>query len=214
MKIEQQSEHKVPKRKQYPTITPKRAAEAFYELLTLRRMFLEDERYAKLTEYLDILTDDNADTRIKTFDAKTHAQEVKAGSLALFGKVIFIVSNQLLEKARKGCKLANFTLAHEFAHVELGHHEDQKIVKNFQLFSTEQGQANIPPTDEELEANFGATFFQCGVALLDPDADPISLANRAYTDVGYVKKSLRICQSEVFRKELEILTAPKPRAVL
>ena len=65
----------------------------------------------------------------------------------------------------------------------------------------ETDRANIPPTDEELEANFAATFFQCGIALLDQNADALRLAHRAFTDVNYVRKALKMCRSPEFLEE-------------
>lgn len=62
--------------------------------------------------------------------------------------------------------------------------------------------SNMPPTPEELEANYGAVFLQCGIALRDAKWDTMELANRAHTDFDYVRKVKALVRLEVFEKEL------------
>ncbi|MEM6741600.1 MAG: hypothetical protein AAF646_15940 [Pseudomonadota bacterium] len=152
---------------------------------------------------------------IKTFHSRG-AEDYKrtAGVIAFDGRVTLTVDEQLMRNARKGCKLSNFTLAHELGHLALDHHASSAVTKNFRLFSGPSGESNIPPTAEELEANYAAVFFQCGVALFDDQFDALALANRAFCDVPWVKKAQRAVRTTPFRLNYERLIRPKRRVVL
>lgn len=126
----------------------------------------------------------------------------KAGVIKLGERVVLSTDRRLFENAEKGCKLSNFILAHEFAHVALGHHDQNLVMKHFQLFATQNGMSNIPPTPEEYQANLGAVFFQCGVALEDDKIAPLDLAHRSFSDVSYVKRAQRLVQLSIFKEKL------------
>jgi hypothetical protein len=74
--------------------------------------------------------------------------------------------------------------------------------------------ANTPPTLEELEANYAAVFFQCGIALADPRWNPLNLARRAFSDPYYVDKAQTIVQLEVFQREFRSTKANLKRVIL
>jgi hypothetical protein len=138
----------------------------------------------------------------------------RAGIVVFGDQVTLNVDERLLENAKKGCKLSNFILAHEIGHLALDHHARSAKVMNFQLFAGPNGLSNLPPTIEELEANFAAVFFQCGSALADSHWEPLQLAHKAFTEVGYVKKAQRYVQLEVFQRELWRPKKNKMRVVL
>jgi hypothetical protein len=87
-------------------------------------------------------------------------------------------------------------------------------MKNFQLFSGPNGMSNIPPTQEELEANYAAVFFQCGVGLQDARWSATRLADRATSDVEYVKKAQARDRLDVFQRELNRPRPKRERVVL
>lgn len=84
--------------------------------------------------------------------------------------------------------------------------------KYFQLFATETEVANIPPTIEELETNYAATFFLCGPAIFDLRRDALRLADVAYCDVYYIKKVRKLLEQQEFWEEMQKLNST-PRAV-
>ena len=195
----------MPKRENRPTLSAYRMACIFREMQSLRRIYCEDTQFFKMIDVWEWLTDDDegsGEIRIKKYKSSNSTQRTKAGVVALGDKATLVVSEEMISKAKNGGKFENFTLAHEYSHLALDHHAMGAVVKNFQLYNSDSGLANIPPTIEELEANFAATFFQCGTALLDSNVDPVSLANRAYTDVYYVKKAVRMLRIPAFRQEL------------
>ncbi|MFC3180113.1 ImmA/IrrE family metallo-endopeptidase [Cypionkella sinensis] len=153
---------------------------------------------------------------IKRYPAnQIEAYKRKAGVIAFGEKVTLTVDNGLLEKASEGCKFSNFILAHELGHVALDHHARNLVTKNFQLFSGPNGMmANIPPTLEELEANYAAVFFQCGILLEDILWSASRLAERACSDLLYVTKAQAIVRLEVFQRALHKPSASRGRVVL
>jgi hypothetical protein len=126
----------------------------------------------------------------------------KAGVVQFDHRVTLTVDEKLMAKAKQGCKLSNFILAHEFGHVALNHHARSAVTKNFQLFAGPSGMSNSPPTVEELEANYAAVFFQCGAALQNAHFSALELSNRACSDFYYVKKAQGIVMLDVFQREL------------
>lgn len=201
-----------------PTLTTPRIVEIFHEMVSCRRIYCDgsDARFFKMTEFWEWLAGDQNDgIRIKTYNSDGEADyKRKAGVVAFGNLATLVVDQKLLSNARRGCKLSNFLLAHEFSHLALGHHDQGAVIKNFQLYSGPNGMMNVPPTKEELEANIAATFFQCGTALLDDAAEPLQLAHQAFTDVLYVKKCLGICGSNAFMDELEKRRVQHERVVL
>jgi len=161
------------------------------------------------------LTEDDANWSIRTYNSGSRADyELRAGVIAFGDRAILCADGKLLDLAGKGQWMANFVLAHEAAHVGLGHYERSAVVKNFQLFSGRNGLMNLPPTVEELEANYGAAFLQCGTALFDESMSALELARRASSDVRYVEKAQRILRLEPFRRELWRQSRSKGRVIL
>lgn len=201
--------------KKSPFLSTTRVAVAFNEMIACRRLRFADDSFFRMTEVWKDLCDENERWSIKTYKTKeAEDYKRKAGVISFADRVTLIVDEALWANAERGCKLSNFILAHELGHVAQDHHAGSRIIKNFQLFAGPSGMSNLPPTPEELEANLAAVFFQCGVALMDPELDPIQLAHRAFSDVYYVKKAQKIVQLEVFQRELEKLKTNYPRIVL
>jgi Zn-dependent peptidase ImmA (M78 family) len=140
---------------------------------------------------------------IKTYKPDTSRElRLRAGVIAFEDQITLVADERLVRRAKEGCKQANFVLAHELGHLGLNHHARGTVVKNFQLFSRKSDMANIPPTVEELEANYAAVFFQCGVALLDDRIETMDLAHRAFTDVYTLKKVRELVRLDAFKREL------------
>jgi hypothetical protein len=159
--------------------------------------------------------EDDYEIRIKRVGtSNSDSNQNRAGVVALGEKATLIVPEQMMVKAAEGQNLSNFQLAHEFAHLALGHHETGAVIKNFQLFESKGVNANIPPNVEELEANFAAVFFQCGMALFDTETSPLHLANLASSDPLYVEKAIKICRLEGFQRELTRLNTRYVRVIL
>jgi hypothetical protein len=191
-----------------PVITTSRAVHIFEEMISARREYCADQDFIRMDKVWEDLCDEGSAWSIKTYKSKeTEDFKRKAGLIVFGDRAILSVDEKLMENAKRGCKLSNFILAHELGHIALDHHKNSKVVKHFQLFAGPNGMSNLPPTIEELEANYAAVFFQCGVTLLNPKWDPVQLAHRAFTDVYSVKNAQRLVQLDVFRRELN---RPKP----
>lgn len=198
-----------------PFLSTQRAAEIFRKMHQIRRVYARDDQFFKMSDVWSSLADQDGVVKIKTFrDLSKHPAELKAGVVEFDGRVTLVADKRVLELASKGEMFSNFKLAHELAHLGLDHHAKAAFVKNFQLYDAGSGLANVPPTQEELEANYGAVFFQCGMALLDESTDSIKIIRRAYSDVTYTKKACRICRLDIFREELDRLSLKRPRKIL
>ena len=198
-----------------PFLSTSRAVGIFDEMISVRRMYCADNDFFRMDEFWEYLCDEGNKWSINTYRSnETEDFKRKAGVIAFRDRVTLTVDEKLMARAKQGCKLSNFILAHEVGHLALNHHARSAVTKNFQLFSGPRGMSNLPPTLEELEANYAAVFLQCGVALLDPKWDPLQLARRAFTDVAYVKKAQAIVRLDVFQRELTRERPTFPRVVL
>lgn len=198
-----------------PSLLTHRTVEVFKIMVQCRREFCADTEFFRMDAFWEHLCDEDSLWSIKTYRSnETHDFKRKAAVIALANRVTLTVDEKLMENAGQGCKLSNFILAHEAGHLALDHHARGAVTKNFRLFSGPSGMSNIPPTVEELEANYAAVFLQCGVALMDSRWDPVALANRAFTDIYSVKKLQRLVQLDVFRQELARQTPKNERVVL
>ncbi|PZQ99719.1 MAG: hypothetical protein DI533_03450 [Cereibacter sphaeroides] len=201
--------------KNRPVLTTSRAVRIFEEMIDCRRDYCADNQFFRMSDVWAYLCDEDGRWSINTFRSEeTEDFKRRAGVIAFGDRVTLTADERLMENAAQGCKLSNFILAHELGHVALGHHAKSATTKNFQLFAGPNGMSNLPPTLEELEANYAAVFFQCGVALLDIRWDPIRLAHRAFSDVNYVRKAQSIVRLEVFQRELRLHKPTYPRVVL
>ncbi len=203
-----------------PKISLARAVDIYEEMVGCRRMMYDDQEFFKMSDVLEALCDCEKDGsediwRIKTFKTNlTEDYRRKVGVIKFEGSVTLSMDQRFWEKARKGCALCNFTLAHEIGHLGLEHHDTNAKIMNFQLFKGPKGYSNLPPTTEELEANYAAAFFQCGVALVDDTWFPRQLAKRAYSDVSYVEKAQRMVRLPEFQRILNCPKRQNPRVVL
>ena len=195
-----------------PKITTERAAEIYEEMIQYRRAFCADTEFFKMTEFWDDVASGAGDWKINRFRSNLGADYVrKAGVVALGHKVTLSVDDELWLRAKSGCWIANYILAHEIGHLALDHHAKAAITKNFQLFVGPTGSmSNIPPTPKELEANLAAVFLQCGVALEDRRWSALDLAARAFSDVNYVRKAQMYVRLDVF---LRALRRPRSKAM-
>ena len=192
-----------------PTLTTKRAVEIYVEVLSVRRELYNDREFFNMPDAWEKMCEGSETWKTRTYRTQNLEDFKRKAGIAVFeDRVTLSVDSRLMENAKKGCKLSNFILAHEVGHLALDHHAKSATTKNFQLFSGPNGMSNQPPTVEELEANFAAVFFQCGVALEDRQLEAIELAHRAYSDVYYVRKAQKYVQLDVFQRELR---RPRPR---
>lgn len=196
-------------------ISEARAAEISVEMVRCRRDFCADRDFFKASDLWEWLcADDNGWSIKKYVSRETEGHKRKAGVIALGDKVTLTVDSELWDDAKRGKKFPNFVLAHELGHLALDHHAKGAVVKNFQLYATASGRANIPPNLEELEAMYAAVFLQCGILLLDNSYGSVELALRAFSDVEYVRKARELAKHPEFRRELAKYSAPRKRVVL
>ncbi|MGY6703798.1 hypothetical protein [Roseinatronobacter sp.] len=199
----------------YPTLSTERAVSVYEELIGLRRLHCEDHEFFNMADFWESLCDDLPDWKIKLLPPTgTDDYARKAGVIEFADRGTLIVDARLLENARRGCLFSNFILGHEFAHVGLGHHKRNAVVKHYALFEGKTGKMNIPPTPEEYEANLGAVFFQCGVALEDENWSTLDLARRAHTDVATVRRAQQRVRLDVFQKKLLSRREKRIRVIL
>jgi hypothetical protein len=151
-----------------PTLSTSRGAGIFEEMIGYRRNFCADTEFFLMPEIWEDLCDEEGRWTIKLYHTPDGDRyRPKAGIVSFDDRVILSVDERLMAEAKRGCNLSNFILAHEFAHLALGHHDRSATTKNFRLKERSTGPANVPPTDEELETDFAAVCFQCGVSLLE-----------------------------------------------
>ena len=198
-----------------PDISSHRLAEVHHEMVTCRRGFREDGEFFKATDAWKELCDASDTWSIKLYwGRETEDYKRKAGVISLDGRVTLTADRRLWELAEQGQMFANFVFAHELGHIGLDHHSRGAVTKNFQLFSGPNGASNLPPTSEELEANYAAVSFMCGAALEDERWNPYELARRSFCDPYYVKRMARLIKLGPVQRELNLLRSPKPRVVL
>ena len=192
-----------------------RVVEIYREMLWYRRQLYNDADFFKVPEAWEKICEGNQTYKTKTYRSEiTEDFKRRAGIVVLGESATLIADEKLIERAREGCKLSNFILAHEIGHLALDHHARNAKVKNFQLFEGANGLSNIPPTTEEWEANFAAVSFQCGVALEDTKATALELAHRAYSDTKTIRMAQKLVQLDAFQRELRRQSLRYERVVL
>lgn len=194
-------------RRKRPDISVKRGAEIFLEMAACRREFAQDDEFFKMSSFWEWFSEESDFVKIKLHSQSARGSVKRASIVAFDERVTLITSAGLFDDARRGCKFSNFVLAHELGHYALGHNQRKTIPKNFQLANTARGLSIIPPNVEEHEADRAAVFFQCGYALFD-ETDARILADRAYSEVGQVRKAMLLCRVPSFRK---LVFEPRPR---
>jgi Peptidase family M48 len=197
--------------KQNMILTTKRAVAIFEDEVSCRRTWYRDNEFFKVTDFLNDLCEDGELWKMKLFHTRDgDFLRPRASATEFAQNVRLTIDASLWSKAESGDKLANFILAHELGHIQLRHHATRHFIMN----SGQNGFIVDPQDYFELEANFAAVVFQCGVALLDKSLSAIELANRAFCDVAQVKKAQAMVQLEVFRRELDRPKQVYPRVVL
>jgi predicted metal-dependent phosphoesterase TrpH len=200
--------------KQDLILTTKRAVTIFEEMVSCRRDYGADDEFFKMTDVWEYLCDGSNEWKIKFFhQVPGQALRPKAAVTEFDHNVRLMVESGLWSSAQHGDKLSNFVLAHESGHLQL-RHNSRTAVRHFMMVAGEMGNSVIPQDYFELEANFAAVIFQCGVALLDATLSASELARRAFTDVAQVKKVQAMVRTEVFRRELNRQRPTCPRVVL
>ena len=198
-----------------PSLTTTRAAEIFDEMLWYRREFCADTDFIKMPQVWETLANDLETLSLKFFGSnKASDFTPTAGIVAFAGRTTLTVHEELFRQAKKGCRLSNYLLAHELGHLALEHHAKSATIKNFQLHRGEYGMSNMPPTVEELEANYAAVFFQCGVALQNPNWHFLDLALRAFSDPEAVRNAQLRVQLNVFQQALSRKRSKYTRVIL
>jgi hypothetical protein len=187
-----------------PTLPTERVASIYETALWFRREYAADGEFFRMTDLWRWLRDEGAYVKIKPYKSNEIEDfKRKAGVIAFGDSITLVVDQRLMDRADEGCKLCNYMLAHEAAHLMLEHHRTGGVIKHFQLFAGSSGLANMPPTAEELEANYGAVFLQCGAALENSKWETLRLADRAFSDVRSVMKAQAAVQLNIFQRELD-----------
>jgi hypothetical protein len=200
--------------KQDLILTTKRAVAIFDDAVSCRRGYCNDNEFFKMTDVWEYLCEGSAEWKIKPFHQRPgQALRPQAAVTEFDHRVRLLVEATLWSNAQRGDKLSNFVLAHEAGHLQL-RHNSQTAVRRFLMVAAEKGHSVIPQDYFELEANFFAIVFQCGVALLDPTMSAIELARRAFADVAQVRKVQAMVRTDVFLRELNQPRPTYPRVVL
>lgn len=191
-----------------------RAAQIFRQIASLRDDYVGENDYFRMPDLWEYVADDDT-IKIRTYvSSATELVQRKAGVVRLGDRVTLIVDDDFWNIAKCGENFSNFILAHEFCHVELGHHSNRVGVKNFKLTQRKTDFANISPNAEEFETDFAATVLQCGKALLNPSFDVTDLARRAHSDFNRVELFAKMCRLDVFRHELDRNNSTHPQVIL
>lgn len=193
-----------------PQITTNRAVDNYREMLWVRRELFDDSEFFTMPQALEEICFDGGEWSVRTYKRKPFVEySPRASAIEFDGRVVITADEELIDRAKRGCYMANFVLAHELGHLALDHHKQEAVTKRFQLFSTTTGMSNIPPNVEEFEANLAAVFFQCGTWLEQRGFSHIELAQRAHSDPRYVKIAQRYVQLDVFQA---LLNKPEPES--
>ena len=199
--------------KKAPFLTTKRAVEIFEEMVSCRRDYCADKEFFRATDVWKYLCEDSDEWRIKFFHQGSIQELRPLAAVAKFNhSVRLTVDARWWSNAERGDKLSNFVLAHELGHLQLRHNAGS-AGRHFLMVAGIGGNSVIPQDYFELEANFAAVSFQCGVTLLDPALSAVDLADRAFCDVAQVKKTQSMVQLDVFRRELNRPRPTHPTAI-
>lgn len=206
------------KKSRRPAIGAERTVHNFREMISHRRLFCSDDQYLRMPDVFETLTEitePDFKFRIKRYSSGNDEDKaLKASVIAFNGQATLTVSRRLYEDASNGCLSSNFTLAHEFAHLVLGHHGRNATTMHFQTTRISGMNKRVAPDEMELETDYAAVFFLCGVALLNRNESARELARRACCDVYQVEKALKICRLEPFLSKLRAAESTTSRIVL
>ncbi len=201
--------------KRKPALTTVRAVDIYRQAISVRRDYCADTEFFKMPDFLRYCEDEAGNWRIKTYASKLGGDHLRRAAVFTLGDQVRLAIDEVMwVRAEKGGQLENFVLAHEASHLLLGHTSKGGTASNFMLSSEGQVNKIIPQNEFELEANIGAVFLQCGIALQQPKWEAFELARRACTDVEHVKKAQKFVQLEVFQRELNRPRPVRPRVTL
>jgi hypothetical protein len=190
--------------KNAPSLPTPRIVEIFKEMVGVRRKFCADHNFVKMPAVWEDLMDEQGNWAIRRYRSQAGEDYLRRAAVMQIGENMRLtVDNQLWENALRGKKLDNHVLAHELAHVALGHPSRGGVATNFALDDNGRVIRLSPPTKTELEADLGAVFFQCGVALMDDRRDAKELAYLACSELAYVAKAMQYVRLETFQRELK-----------
>ncbi len=208
------------KKKKPPILSVERAVEIFSEAISVRRYRYEDGEFFLMGDFLREQSEDLGDYdpypfRVKTFktDPKLDFRK-KVGVLAFEDSIVFSMDQRFLDKANAGNGLYNTIIAHEIGHLMLRHHEKHAKILNFKMEKLPSGYSILPQNELELEANYAAVFFQCGISLLDDSLTPQRLAKMAHAERSYVEKAYNMVRLPEFKKRLNAPKKQHPRVTL
>lgn len=181
-----------------PPFLTSRAVEVYKALVWRRRIHCKDGEGFLAIDYWDKWFGPD---KIRTYRS-TDEEIGRPGVVAFAGNVCMTADERRIRLARDGCAFSNSLIAHEISHAYLNHHRYSTQVANFTLAKGSYGNAIIPKTQKEKEADFGSTVLLCGVLLADPKLRANDLSRLAHADFGLVLRAQRMVQLEVFQKEL------------
>lgn len=192
------------------TISVARAASIYKTMVGYRRIFAEDHEFFNMVDFWEWLVKDCDFMKIVVHNDPTGQDiKLKASVVSFNGEVRLVASKGLLEKARSGHMTYNFVLAHELAHLAAEHHRKSATTKHFKLGSGSHGNTIVSQDADELEAHYGAVFFQCGVALFNKAYSPLQLARLAHSEPKYVEKAQAAVRLSQFQRAI---AEPQPSA--
>ncbi len=193
--------------KNRPAITPQRLIQVSREMESWRRPYFDDNPYeakvgvinsAKVWEWFADYLSETVKIR---FDRNLDKTDKRVAFVLKLDPYIRLVSSKIkFEKAKKGAWFPNFVLAHEIAHIFLGHSETTTAAKPFSLHSENGVLMALAEDVDELEAHYGAIFLQVGDQIFEKDFDVTAIMKIAATDAVTLRRLARICQMDSVQK--------------
>lgn len=153
-------------------------------------------RFWEWLESYDIVKID----RKRDYDSK---RNVLAFVTALEEHSRLTVSNSLFTNALNGHLFSNYVLAHEFSHLALSHFDFGTAPKPFELIKKGGNLVSIKKNQRELEADYGAIFFQVGGYVFCDAIDYFQIAKRFQTDPHRLKKAMLLVRQPLVKREID-----------
>ncbi len=190
-----------------PTITPKRIVQISRETESWRRLYFDDNHdeakngilnAAKCWEWFASYLPETVKIR---FDHNLDRTEKRVAFVLKLDPYIRLISSKLkFEKAKKGARFQNFVLAHEIAHIILGHSENSTSAKPFSLHSENGVLKALAEDVDEVEAHYGAILLQIGDQIFEKDFDVTATLKIAATDEVTLRRLAKICQLDTVQR--------------
>ena len=192
-----------------PTLSVPRTVEIFEEALAVRRLYTDgnDSEFFKACDFWKYLCEEDENWKINVTPPTEGADFARrAGVVSVGDRVTLTVPQELWVGAQRGNAFFNYVLAHELGHLVCDH--SAKGTRNFKNLAPGRfGMQIVPPSVQELEADYAAVFVQCGVALQNSHWSTDYLARKAFADPGYVRKAQMAVRLDRFQ---HWLNRPKP----